>query len=175
MQRRLESVTVIGRKIGLNDEKGVVVAVFVALIIVACTVAVYYYVYGPKPEPYNSINLLDANAKAVDYPSVLVANQNSTFSLYMQVGNHMNQDLSYQVRIKITQNLPASIPNGVQVEPVSVVDLIVKNGETQQSLVTVTENEVGHYSVVFELWQQDTSGNFVFTQDYCVLNIQVIN
>jgi uncharacterized membrane protein len=175
MPKRLESVTAIGRKIGLDDEKGVAVAVFVALIVVACTVAVYYYWYGPKSEPYNTISLLDTNGKAVDYPEVLVANQNSTFSVYVQVGNHKNQDLNYQVQTKITQNLPASIPDGLQVAPVSTVDLAVKNGETQQSLVTVTENQVGSYAVVYELWQQDNSGGYSFAQDYCVLNIKVIS
>ncbi len=175
MPKRLESVTAIGRKIGLDDEKGVAVAVFVALIVVACTVAGYYYVYGPKPEPYNSISLLDADGRAVDYPHILVANQNSTFSVYVQVGNHMNKDLNYQVRTKVTQNLPALIPEGVKADSLSTVDMAVANGETKQSLVTVTENQVGTYAVVFELWQQDKSGDYAFTQDYCVLNIQVIN
>jgi len=175
MPRRLESVTAIGRKIGLDDEKGAAVAVFIALIVVSCTVAVYYGFYGPKPEPYNAISLLDANGKAVDYPEVLVANQNSTFSVYVQVGNHLNHNQNYQVLVKITQNLPASIPDGLQVAPVNTVDLAVKDGETQQSLVTVTENQVGSYAVVFELWQQDIPGSYFFTQDYCVLNIQVIN
>ena len=43
----------------------------------------------PQAEPYNTIYLLDANKKAVDYPEVLVANQNSTFNVYVDVENHM--------------------------------------------------------------------------------------
>jgi|WetSurMetagenome_2_1015567.scaffolds.fasta_scaffold155517_2 uncharacterized membrane protein len=174
MQKRLESVTRIGRRIGLNDEKGVAVAVFVALIVVACTVTVYYCWFAPKPEPYRTISLLDTQKQAIDYPEVLVANQNSTFSVYVEVTNHMNQDLNYQVQTKITKNLPANIPNGVQVDPINTINLVVPNGQTQQSLVTVTENEVGSYSVVFELWQQNSSETYAFTKDYTVLNIQVI-
>jgi uncharacterized membrane protein len=173
MQKRLESVTRIGRKIGLSDEKGVVVAVFVALIVVVCTVTVYYCWFAPISEPYNTISLLDTQKQAISYPEVLVANQNSTFSVYVEIANHMNKDQNYQVQTKITKNLPANIPNGVQVDPVNTINLVVPNGQIQQSLVTVTENEVGFYSVVFELWQENSPGTYTFTQDYTVLNIQV--
>ena len=42
MQRLLERAKSIGRKIGLNDEKGYIVAIFLALIIVSALVAGYY-------------------------------------------------------------------------------------------------------------------------------------
>ena len=89
MRIRLESVKRIGSKIGLNEEKGYAVAIFLALIIVSATVIGYYVVFRPQAEPYNTIYLLDANKKAVDYPEVLVANQNSTFNVYVNVENHM--------------------------------------------------------------------------------------
>jgi hypothetical protein len=66
MQIRLESAKRIGRKIGLDDEKGYVVAVFLALLIVSVTIIGYYVVLRPQAEPYNTIYLLDANKKAVD-------------------------------------------------------------------------------------------------------------
>ena len=44
MRIRLESVKRIGRKIGLNEEKGYAVAIFLALIIVSATVIGYYVV-----------------------------------------------------------------------------------------------------------------------------------
>ncbi len=173
MPRRFESVTAIGKKIGLDDEKGVLAAVFIALIVVASTVAVYYYFFGPKPEPYNSVSLLDANGKATDYPEVLVADQNSTFTVYVQVGNHMNQDLNYEVRAKMTQNVPVNIPNGLDVPSIATIDFTVRNGETGQAPLTVTENQVGSYVAVFELWQANGSGDYVFTGDYCLLPIEV--
>ena len=89
MRKLLESVKRIGRKIGLDDEKGYAVAIFLALIIVSAIVAGYYVVFRPQAEPYNTIYLLDANRKADDYPEVLVANQNSTFIVYVNVENHM--------------------------------------------------------------------------------------
>ena len=165
----------IGRRIGLSDDRCVLAAVFIALIVVAVTVAVYYVWFGPKPEPYSSISLLDAQQQAIDYPTVLVANQNSSFSVYVDVGNHQNVDRNYQVRLKITENLPVSMPNGVPVEPVSTVDLAVPDGQTLQTQILVSENTVGVHSIVFELWMQDDSGSYVFTQDFCVLNIEVVS
>jgi uncharacterized membrane protein len=174
MRIRLESAKRIGNKIGLNEDKGFAVAIFLALIIVSATVIGYYVWLRPPAESHNNIYLLDANRKAVDYPEVLVVNQNSTFSVYVGVENHMNGDQNYQVRTKITGNLPSTFPQGVQVNPINTYDFTLVNDASHQNLVTVTENEAGSYSVVFELWRLD-SRSYVFTQEYCVLNVQVIN
>jgi hypothetical protein len=48
MRIRLESAKRIGNKIGLNEEKGYVVAIFLALIIVSATVLGYYFVLKPS-------------------------------------------------------------------------------------------------------------------------------
>lgn len=173
MQIRLESAKRIGRKIGLDDEKGYVVAIFLALLIVSVTIIGYYVVLRPQAEPYNTIYLLDANKNAVDYPVTLVANQNSTFSVYIGIENHIGETASYQVQVKITKNLPAIFP--IDVQPSQVFETgNVLDGKVWQNMATITENQVGSYSVVFELWQHK-DGNLVFTQNYCVLNIQVTN
>jgi|YelNatPaOPRAMG01_1025707.scaffolds.fasta_scaffold58115_3 uncharacterized membrane protein len=173
MQRRFDNVTGIGRRIGLNDDKGVVVAVFVALLIVAAVVAGYYIVLRPQPEPYNTISVLDSHQKASDYPTTLVANQNSTFTVYVSVTDHTNDPQDYRVETKVTTNLPASFPDGLQVSPVNTYDFSLANGATNQTPVTVTMNQTGSYSVVFELWQKNGSAYF-FTGNYCLLPIQVI-
>jgi uncharacterized membrane protein len=163
----------IGRRIGLSDDNGVAVAVFVTLVVIAAVVVGYYVVFPAPPEPYNSIALLDTNQQAKDYAAVLVANQNSTFSVYVNVTNHMNQDINYRVETKIIKTLPATFPDGLQIDPINTYDFALQNGFSNQQLVTVTQNEIGSYSVVFELWQQSSSG-YVFTENYCLLNIEVI-
>jgi uncharacterized membrane protein len=172
MRIRLESVKRIGRKIGLNEEKGYAVAIFLALIIVSATVIGYYVWLRPQAEPYNTIYLLDSQKKAVDYPEVLVANQNSTFNVWVDVENHMGNATSYQVQVKITKNL-STFP--VDAQDSQVYDTgNVPNGGGWENMATITENQTGSYSVVFELWQYK-DGTLEFTQDYCVLKIQVIN
>ncbi len=174
MRIRLESVKKIGRKIGINDDKGYVAAVFLALIVVSAVVIGYFafLAFNAKPEGYNTIYLLDTNKKAVDYPEVLVANQNSTFNVYVGVINHQSQSADYEVRVKIAKIL-STYPleaEASQVYPINALE----PGKTSETLVTVTQNEGGTHYVVFELWQSN-GGIFEFTQNYCVLSIQVIS
>lgn len=173
MRRRLESVMHIGRRIGLDDDKGVTAAVLFALVVIASVVVGYYVVFPPPNEPYNSLAILDTQQKAIDYPTVLVVDKNSTFSVYVNATNHMNKEFNYRVETKITKTLPATFPNGLQVDPTYTYDFFLQDGKSNQKLVTVTENEVGSYAVVFELWQESGSG-YVFTGNYCLLNIEVI-
>jgi uncharacterized membrane protein len=173
MRIQLERAKNIGKKIGINDEKGYAVAIFIALVIVSAVILAYYVVFRPQPEPYNTIYLLDSQKKAIDYPATLVANQNSTFNVWVNVENHMggSGNQSYQVLVKITPNL-STFP--VNTQPIQTYELSLGDGTTWQNLSTITQNQVGSYSVVFELWRYDPdSGTYEFTHDYCVLNIQV--
>ena len=176
MRIQLERAKNIGRKIGLNDEKGYAVAIFLVLIIVSALVAVYYLEFRPQPEPYNTIYLLDSQKKAVDYPVSLVANQNNTFNVWVGVVNNMggSGNQTYQVLVKITPTSNLSdFP--VDAQPTQTYDLSLANAATWQTQSTITENQVGSYSVVFELWHQNSTGVYEFTNDYSVLNIQVVS
>jgi uncharacterized membrane protein len=173
MRIRLENAKRIGRKIGLNEEKGYAVAIFLALIIVSATVAGYYFWLRPQAEQYNTIYLLDTNKKAVDYTDVLVANQNSTFNVYVDVENHMLASASYQVQVKIVQNLPAVFPLDAPPNQIVKMSNVKNDGLPAEQTATITQNTPGNYSVVFELWKVQSDGSLAFTQNYCVLNIQV--
>jgi len=173
MRIRLESAKRIGRKLGLDEEKGYAVAIFLALIIVSATVLGYYVVFRPQAEPYNTIYLLDAQKKAVDYPEVLVANKNSTFNAYVNIENHMTTSASYQVQVKITNNL-STFPVDVQPSQIIETGKVNNDGKPVENTATISQNIPGSYSVVFELWQHKDDGTLEFTQNYCVLNIQVI-
>jgi uncharacterized membrane protein len=160
----------IGRKIGLEDEKGYAVAILLVLIIVSALVASYYLVFNTKPAGYNTIYLLDAQKQAVNYPVTLVANKNSTFNLWVGVVNNMGGDQTYQVLVKITSNF-SGFP--VNVRPTQTYDLSVKNTSTWQNESTITLNQVGNYWVVFELWHKNSAGTYDFTNDEASLNVQV--
>lgn len=166
----------IGRRIGLSDDGGVGLPVFLALIVViAAVVGVYgYLTLTAQPEPYNTMYLLDGNGKAVDYPQTLIANQNITFSVSVNVINHMNTQQNYQVQTKIVKNLLLT-PNGTEAQPVDTYTFTLPNDASNQHTITATENTLGSYIVVYELWSQNQSGNYTFTGNYCELNIQVTN
>ncbi len=161
----------IGRRIGLNDDKGYAVAVFIALIVVALVVAGYYIVLRPQPEGYNTIYVLDSNKQAVNYTEMLTANQNSTLSVYVGVVNHMAAAQNYQVQIKVTQTLgsePIDVPASAVYEKIALA-----SGATWETPAAVTQNQRGDYAVVFELYQQ-INGTYAFTHNYVVLKIHVI-
>jgi uncharacterized membrane protein len=164
----------IGRKIGLNDDKGYAVAVFLVLIIVSAVVAGYFLTLKAQPSGYNTIYMLDAQKTANNYPTTLIANQNSTFNLWVGVVNNMggSGNQTYQVLVKVTSDL-SSFP--VDVTPIQTYDLSLANTATWQTESTITLNQVGSYWVVFELWHQNSAGTFEFTNDQASLNIQVMS
>ena len=177
MQICLENFKKIGRKISFNDDKGYAVAVFLVLITVSAVALAYFVASAAQPSGYSAIYLLDSQGKAVNYPDVLVANQNSTFTVQVGVENNMGGTVRYAVLVKIT-NILSSLP--VDVQPIETYNMTLGNGQKWQNSATITENQVGSYSVVFELWQYNPdSGTYQFqinnVDNYCVLNIQVVN
>jgi uncharacterized membrane protein len=178
MQIHLERVKSIGKRIGLNDDKGFAVAIILALVIIAALLVGYYVFFKPAPAGYSTIYLLDAHGKAVDYPQVLVANQNSTFTVPFTVVNNMGWTTQYEVLVKVTNDLNTTVP--VNVPPVANYTVTLGNGQTWHKTATLTENQPGNYWVVFELWQYNTDPNvmayqFTSNADYCELPIQVIS
>ncbi len=177
MQIHLERVKSIGKRIGLNDDKGFVVAIVLALVIIAAMLVTYYAFFRPAPAGYSTIYLLDAQNKAVDYPQVLVANQNSTFTVPFTVVNNMGWTTQYEVLVKVTNDF-TTVP--VNTLPVANYTMTLRNGQTWHETATITENQPGSYWVVFELWQYNTNPNvnaYQFNQyaNYCVLPIQVVS
>ena len=61
--------------------------------------------FRPAPAGYSTIYVLDSQNKAANYPSVLVANQNSTFNVPVTVVNNMGGTVQYEVLVKITNDL----------------------------------------------------------------------
>ena len=161
------------RNFGFNSEKGYFAAVLIALIIVSGVIAVYYIQFKPAPSGYNTIYLLDAQNKAIDYPELLVANMNSTFNAQFVVENHISQTGQYKVLLKVTQN-PLSFP--INAPANGTYERTIDAGKIWQDSAVVSINQVGNYSAVFELWIYNTStAAYEFTNNFCVLHLQVIS
>jgi len=129
---------------------------------------------GPPHERYMTIYLLDSHRKAVDYPEFSVANVNSTFSVYVNVENHMGRTLNdTQVLVKVTSDSNLIFPvdaNATQ----TLNSGTLKDGASMGGVATVSLNQPGNYLVVFELWiPNQSTGTPQFSEDYCVLNVQV--
>jgi hypothetical protein len=120
-----------------------------------------------------SISLLDSQKKASNYPEFLVNGVNSTFSVYVEVENHMEKTLNAQILVRVTENVSSSVPV-YSVSPTVLINSTVENGATWEEIATVSLDEPGSYSVFFELWIADQDSDvYEFTNNYCVLNIEV--
>jgi uncharacterized membrane protein len=157
----------IGDAINTDDDKGIAIAVAIALLIVAGVVAGYYILYHPTPEGYTTIYLLDANGQAVDYPDTLIINQNYTFNLWVE--NHLGQTQAFEVQLKITNESTSLFP--FDSAPINTYTKTLANGEAWETQATVTLHETGSHSIIFELWQDD-AGTLKFTENAVVLNVE---
>ena len=165
----------LGKSLKLNDNKGYTVAVVIALIFVSSLLIGYYLISRLPPEGYTTIYVLDyPQKKAIDYPELLVINENSTFNVWVVVENHMGKTQSFNVSQKVINDPISSFP--VEADVKSSYVKTIENGETWETLATVSINEPGNYSVIFELWIYDDKAEALqFSYNYCVLKIEVVD
>ncbi len=162
----------IGDALNTDDDKGVVIAVAIALIVIIGVVAGYYvyHVIYEKPEGYTNIYVLDANGTATNYTFTLIVNQETTFNVYVE--NHMGRVESFEVREKITNQptpqLPADVP------PETTYTKTLNDGERWAIQAPVTISGLGSCTVFFELWQQDL-GVLKYTGNAAILHVDVVN
>ncbi|XHH08374.1 MAG: DUF1616 domain-containing protein [Candidatus Bathyarchaeia archaeon] len=159
----------------LKLKKSYIAAIGIALVVVSCVVAVYFVVYAPQPSGYSEMYLFDAQNQAVNYPQVLVVNQNSTFNQQILVVNHIpnptdQKPLEYQVQVKIVED---TISFPVDAPADKTYNFSLKYEESWSSQVPISINTLGSYSVVFELYSKNGE-NYLFTNNFCVLHLEVI-
>ena len=102
------------RKLGslkLNDNKGYTIAIVLMVIVVSSLLIGYYLISRLPPEGYSTIYILDyQQKKAMDYPELLVINQNNTFKVRVGVENHMGNRRSFEVLQKVIKGIIPSFP-----------------------------------------------------------------
>ena len=162
------------KNLGLNN-KGSKIAVAVVLIFVFSLLVGYYFVSRLPPEGYTTIDVLNyQEKKAIDYPELVVINENNTFNVWVEVENHMDSQQSCEVLQKVVAGMVPSYP--VEANAEKNYTQTVENGKTWEIPATVTINEPGSYSVVFELWIHNGQAETCqFTYNYCVLKIEAVN
>ncbi len=158
----------------LNDNKGYTIAVALALIVVSSLLIGYYLISRLPPEGYTTIYVLDSQKKAIDYAELLIVNENNTYNVWVVVENHMGTRQSCEVLQKVVSDPIFSFPVEADVE--SRYAKTIENDEVWEALATVSINEPGSYSVIFELWIYDAEvGALEFSHNYCVSKIEVVD
>ena len=158
-----------------EGNKGYIISIALALILVSSLLIGYYLVtHLSEPEGYTTINLLDfSQKKAINYPELVVINLNNTFNVWVDVENHKGVTLRCVVQQKITNETITTTP--VNISPSENYTEVLEKDQSREILATVSVNEPGSYSVVFELWVSNVGvGEAEFTHNYCVLNIEAV-
>ena len=150
MKLQSETIKNLNGYFRLDENKGYVVAVTVALILIFSLFIVYYVVFRAPPEGYVAIDLLDAQKQAVNYPELVVINQNSTFNVWVEVENHLGKAQSFEILLKVTNGTSPAFP--AEAQPINSYTTTLENGEKWETFSTVTIEKPGFYSVLFELW-----------------------
>ncbi len=163
----------LGRNLNIKSDKSAyTIAVAIALLLASVLLVTYFVTLQPVQNGYTTIYLLDSQKKAVDYPEFLVAGVNSTFSVYVDVENHNGAEINAQVLVKVVSGTNPTFP--VDANPTLTFNGTVKDGATWENVATVSLNEPGNYSVVYELWTSNQNAVAQFTGNQCVLNVRVV-
>ena len=158
----------------MDNTKGYAVAVLVALMCVSVLLAAYYPVLKPPAKEFTTIYLLDYQKEAANYPELLIIDQNSTFTVWVGVENHMGKSQYCEVLLKIIADPISLLP--VEADVKDRYAKTIENGGAWEFLATVSINEPESYSVIFELWiYDDETGTLEFSRNYCVLDIEVVD
>ena len=170
----METLKNCARSLNLDNNKGYVVAVLIALVFVSILLAAYYPVFKPPEKVFTTISLRDSQKKAIDYPELLVINQNNTFNVFVEVENHLKEDKNCTVLVKVTDGMIQKLP--LTADANATYTKTLEKGGAWEIPSTITINKPGNYSVIFELWLYDTGvGALQFSENACILNVEVVN
>jgi uncharacterized membrane protein len=170
----LETIKKLLRSLSLDSKNGYTVSVLIALIVVSIFVASYYWLLKPPQKGYTTIYLLDSQKTSLNYPELLVINQNNTLNVWIEVENHMGKSRQIEVLQKTTNDMIHLFP--LEAEADNRYERTLENGATVEIPATITIDESGNYSVTFELWVYDEEAQEPqFSGNACVLNIEVVD
>jgi uncharacterized membrane protein len=171
----LEALKKLARNLKSDNNNGYVVSVLIALIFVSSVLVGYYVMLRPPQKGFIAIYLLDyQQKKALDYPELLIINHNNTFNVWVEVENHMGKNEYSEILLKVTNDTVPIFP--FKADANATYTRTLENGETWETLSTVTLNKPGNFSVIFELWMYDEEvGELQFSGNACVLNVEVVN
>jgi len=169
----LEKIKKLVRSLSLDNENGYAVSVLIALILVSVLVGSYYVLMKPPQRGYMTIYLLDSQKKALNYPELLLINQNNTFNVWVEVENHMGKSQPSEVLLKVTNGTVPIFP--VEATANANYTRTLENGESWEIPATITIDKPGNYSVIFELWRYDEEVGELQFGNACVLNVEVVN
>lgn len=132
-----------------SEEKTIILTILVALaIMVALLVYVVFFTPAQK-EPFTSMYLLDSEKQLENIPKTVVLGENSTFQLWVGVENRNDTTIEYSVQVSLDDGNSAE--GASSAELVGCFNRTLVNGETWEFEVTISIDQPGSHTVIFEL------------------------
>lgn len=155
-----------------NRQFGLLLKISLIIGILIVSGFIIYYVLNPEPG-YVSFGILNEDEKAENYPTS--ANVNETIFFYAYVGNYLNRDFSFQVKIKKGNNQTLKSPrtpsNGTLAYTIGNFTLNHNDDWTSVQL-NVSFSELGEEQIIIvELWQIKNNIEEYFNNAWMWLNI----
>ena len=140
-----------------SEEKTVILTILVALVIMVA-ILVYMVFFTPaQKEPFTSIYLLDSEKQLENIPETVVLGENSTFSLWVGVENRNDTTIEYSVQVSLDEGNSAEESSSAKL--VGCFNRTLVNGEKWEFPVTISIDQQGSNTVIFELWFFDETKN----------------
>ena len=123
-------------------------------VIIALVATVPFFLPRGSSEQFSELGVLGPNMQLGDYPSQVVAGQ--PVSLYVYVGNQMNEPMYYDVMIKLGDNNTVTDP--APITAIQQFSSVVPCNGTWTFPVNVTLMQAGlNQRILFELWIYNSS------------------
>ncbi len=154
-----------------NKQFGLLLKISLIIGILIVSGFIIYYVLNPEPG-YVSFGILNEDEKAENYPTSATINE--TIFFYAYVGNYLNRDFSFQIKIKRGNDqtlLSSRAPsNGTLVYTLGNF-ILSQNDETSLPL-NISFSELGENQIIIvELWQIKNNIEDYFNNAWMRLNI----
>ncbi len=115
---------------------------------------IIYYILTPEPG-YVTFGILNEDKKAENYPTEASANE--TISFYVTVGNYINRDFTFQIKIKKGNNntlMRSTFPSNGSLEYIIGNFSLPNNGEWISVKLNISFSQLrSNQIIITELWQ----------------------
>lgn len=140
-----------------SEEKTIILTILVALVIMVA-ILVYVVLFTPvETEPFTSIYLLDSEKQLENIPETVVLDENSTFSLWVGVENRNDTTIEYSVQVSLDEGNFAEESGSAEL--IGCFNRTLANGEKWEFPVTISIDQLGSNTVIFELLFFDETKN----------------
>jgi uncharacterized membrane protein len=168
MEKKIKKVQKGGKSASYSsEEKTIILTILVALVIMGGILVYVVFFIPAQKEPFSAIYLLDSEKQLENIPKTVVLGENSTFTLYVGVENQNDTTIEYSVQVKLDESNST--------EFIEYFNRTLVDGETWEFPVTISIDQPGSNTVLFELWFfNETKHDWDQTGSWLNLSIEAI-